>query len=458
MSDTKINPFMFREYDIRGEVGKDLTLDAATLIGKAYATVVLREGGKKVCCGRDGRVHSPDLSKALIQGMLSTGLDVIDVGMCPTPVLYFAIQHIGTDGGVQITGSHNPPEFNGFKMCLGTATMFGEQIKDLQGLIEAGDFEKGTGMLEELDVITPYLAYIKDHIDIKRPLKVVVDAGNGVAGLVAPKAFEDQGCEVVPLFCDVDGMFPNHHPDPTIPENMKTLREKVLETGADLGVGYDGDGDRLGVIDEKGNQLYGDQVLMIFAREILKDVPGAAIIGEVKCSQTLYDDIAAHGGRPIMWKTGHSLIKKKMREEGAPLAGEMSGHIFIAHRYLGFDDGVYASVRLAEILSSDNRPLSEFLADVDKTFSTPEIRVDCPDDIKFDVVEQVKAWFKDRYSIIDVDGVRIQFKDGWGLVRASNTQPVLVLRFEAKDKDRLEEIRTLVEQKVQEIREKVQQS
>ena len=454
---SKINPLMFREYDIRGEVGKDLTEESAKLIGKAYATYILRNGGKRVCCGRDGRLHSEMLEKALIEGMTSTGLNIIDVGLCPTPLLYFSIYHLDSDGGIQVTGSHNPPEFNGFKMCIGKDTLFGEQIQKLKDLIEQNDFEKGEGKLESYNIIEPYLSYLKENVTLQRSLKVVVDAGNGVAGLVAPRAFKDQGCEVFELFCDVDGSFPNHHPDPTIPKNMETLSKKVIEVGADFGVGYDGDGDRLGVIDENGKQLYGDQLLMIFAREILKELPGAPIIGEVKCSELLYEDIEKHGGRPIMWKTGHSLIKKKMREENAPLAGEMSGHIFIAHRYFGFDDAIYASLRLAEIVAKENKPISSFLKDLPKTYSTPEIRVECPDEIKFKVVEEAKKYFKQSYNTIDVDGVRIQFEDGsWGLVRASNTQPVLVLRFEAKDKKRLDEIKELVEKKVAEIRDKIQ--
>ncbi len=454
---SKVNPLMFREYDIRGEVGKDLTEDSARLIGKAYATYILRNGGKRVCCGRDGRLHSKMLLDALIDGMNSTGVDIIDVGLCPTPLLYFSIYHLDSDGGIQVTGSHNPPEFNGFKMCIGKDTLFGKQIQELNKLIEQDDFEIGSGTVKTYNIIEPYLLFLKENIKLDKPLKVVVDAGNGVAGLVAPQAFKDQGCEVVELFCEVDGNFPNHHPDPTIPKNMEALSKKVVQVGADFGVGYDGDGDRLGVIDEKGKQLYGDQLLMIFARQILKELPNAPIIGEVKCSQLLYEDIERHGGRPIMWKTGHSLIKKKMKEEKAPLAGEMSGHIFIAHRYFGFDDAIYASLRLAEIVAKEGRAISNFLKDLPKTYSTPEIRVDCPDEIKFKVVEEAKKYFKQHYSTIEVDGVRIQFEDGsWGLVRASNTQPVLVLRFEAKEKSRLNEIKQLVENKVAEIRDKIQ--
>ncbi len=449
-----MNPEIFREYDIRGKVHEDLTEDVAYAIGRAYGTYVGKGGASLVTCGRDGRTHSEWIQQALIRGMGDAGLNVLDIGPCPTPLLYFSIHHFHTGGGIQVTGSHNPPEFNGFKMCLGTSTMFGPEIQELRSIIGRGAYLEGRGEVQTRDIISPYLLYLKENIRLSRPLKVAVDAGNGVAGLVAPRAFSDQGCEVVPLFCDVDGTFPNHHPDPTVPENLEDLREAVLAHGADIGVAYDGDGDRLGVVDEKGRILFGDQLLMIFAREILEEHPGATIIGEVKCSQVMYDDIERHGGRPIMWKTGHSLIKQKMREEGALLAGEMSGHIFFAHRYLGFDDGVYASLRLAEILASGSRPLSSFLEDVPETCSTPEIRIDCPESLKFHVVDEARDWFSSRYETIDVDGVRVLFPNGWGLIRASNTQPVLVLRFEARSPEDLSQIRELMEKRLKEILER----
>ncbi|WP_456433054.1 phosphomannomutase/phosphoglucomutase [Thermosulfuriphilus sp.] len=447
----KVNPLIFREYDIRGKVDEDLTEEVIRSIGQAFGTAVKRAGGRKVTCGRDGRLSSETYQKALIAGILSTGIDVIDIGLCPTPLMYFSLFHLDTDGGIQVTGSHNPPEFNGFKICIGKETIYGPKIQELRGLIEAENFESGQGSLSTYGIIPAYKDWIKKDIKISRPLKVVLDAGNGVAGLTAPDLFRELGCEVVELYCEVDGTFPNHFPDPTVPDNIKELRAKVVEVSADLGVGYDGDGDRIGVVDEAGNILFGDQLLIIFARDILKRHPGAAIIGEVKCSQVLYDDIARHGGRPIMWKTGHSLIKKKMKEEKALLAGEMSGHIFFADRFFGFDDAVYASLRLAEILASDDRPLSSFLADLPKTYSTPEIRVPCPDEKKFAIVERLKEYFKSHYEVIDVDGVRVIFPDGWGLVRASNTQPVLVLRFEALSQERLEEIKKLIEEKVKEL-------
>ncbi len=442
---TEISREIFREYDIRGEVDRDLTEDGARAIGQAYGTAVRNRGLSRVSCARDGRTHSLRIQAALMEGIRKTGCDVVNIGECPTPLLYFSIFHLGLDGGVQVTGSHNPPAFNGFKMCIGPSTIHGADIQALREIIEAGSFATGAGRIESREIIQDYRAYMRRNIHIKRGLTVVLDAGNGVGGLVAPQVFEDQGCRVIPLFCDVDGTFPNHHPDPTIPENLEILRQTVLSQGADVGMAFDGDADRLGVVDEKGNILYGDQLLMIFAREVLRENPGAAVIGEVKCSHVMYEDIAKRGGRPIMWKTGHSLIKQKMRDEGALLAGEMSGHLFFADRYFGYDDGIYAALRLVELLAASDAPLSSHLAHVPKTFSTPEIRRDCPDDIKFAIVEKAREGFRGRYEIIDVDGVRVLFPDGWGLIRASNTQPVLVLRFEAETPARLQEIRDVVE-------------
>ncbi len=451
-----MNVDIFRQYDIRGMVDTDLTEAVVRDIGRGYGTLAIRKGCRNLTCGRDGRTHSMRLQDALIQGMLEAGCNVTNVGECPTPLLYFSIFHLKADGGVMVTGSHNPPEYNGFKMCIGPGTIYGESIQQIREIIEKGDYEAGKGQSSTTDIITPYLEYMQENIRISRPIEVVVDAGNGVAGLVAPEAFRQAGCKVHALFCDVNGTFPNHHPDPTIPENLNDLIKKVKETGADVGMAYDGDGDRLGAVDENGNIIYGDKLLLLFARKILEKNKGAAIIGEVKCSKVLYDDIAAHGGRPIMWKTGHSLIKQKMKEENALLAGEMSGHLFFADRYFGFDDGIYASLRLAEILASDDRPLSAYFADVPHTYSTPEIRNECPEHAKFEIVERVKKWFRENnYRIIDVDGVRVEFDDGWGLIRASNTQPVLVLRFESTDEKRLEEIRELVESRLEAVKKEV---
>ena len=445
----QINPLIFREYDVRGLVGVDLHRAAVVLLGKGYGTLAAEAGVRTVALGRDCRLSSPAFRDALVEGLLSTGLAVVDVGVCPTPLLYFAIHHFAADGGVMITGSHNPPEFNGFKLCVGTGTLYGEKIQELRRIIEGGRFATGAGTLSTREIIPEYRKYVAANLSIPRKLKVVVDGGNGTAGAVAPQLFREMGMEVVELFCDLDGSFPNHFPDPTVPENLRFLVEKVRETGADVGVGYDGDADRIGAVDEKGNVIYGDYLLVLFAREILSRKPGAAILSEVKASQNLYEDVARRGGRPVMWKAGHSLIKAKMKEEDAELAGEMSGHVFFRDRYLGFDDAIYASARLFEILAKERRPLSELLSDLPPVVSTPEIRVDCPDELKFRVVEMVAEMVAPQArEVIDVDGIRALFDGGWGLVRASNTQPVLVLRFEGRDEAAVARIRGLMEDAV----------
>lgn len=445
-----MNPVIFREYDIRGIVDKDLNEEVIYYIGLAYGTVMRSKDLKEVTVGRDGRLSSARFQEALMRGIVDTGCNVTNIGLCPTPVLYFSIFYLEKDGGVQVTGSHNPPDFNGLKISIGKETIHGEAIQELRRIIEKRAFVSGRGLISSFDIIPPYETYLKENIHLN-PLKIVIDAGNGTGGLIAPGVFRALGCTVKTLYCDVDGTFPNHFPDPTVPDNLRDLQREVVTEKADLGVAYDGDADRLGAVDEKGNILYGDQLLILFSRQILEKNPAATIIGEVKCSQTLYDDIANHGGRPLMWKAGHSLIKSKLRQEGALLAGEMSGHIFFADRYFGFDDAIYGSLRLAEIVSQSSRPLSELLADVPKTYSTPEIRVPCSDEHKFEVVRKAKEYFQARYKTIDIDGVRILFEDGWGLIRASNTQPVLVLRFEALSEKRLSEIKDLVESKVQEF-------
>ena len=442
----KISSYIFREYDIRGKVGDELSEEAVNAIGKAYGTIIKRNGGKKVVCGRDGRNSSPVLQEALINGILSTGIDVVNIGICPTPVMYFSLFTLeNVDGGIQVTGSHNPPEFNGFKICIGKETIFGPQIQKIREIIENENFENGKGKVEEVNIIEDYIEYICKNVNIKKPLKIILDPGNGVCGLTAPEIFKRLGCKVECIFCEVDGNFPNHFPDPVVPDNLKVLRQKVLESNADVGFGYDGDGDRIGVIDEKGNIIWGDQLLIIFAKDLLKKHKGAKIIGEVKCSQVLYQTIEKFGGIPIMWKTGHSLIKNKMKEEKAILAGEMSGHLFFADKWFGFDDGVYTSVRLVEILSQNEKRLSEYLKDIPKLFSTPEIRKECPDEIKFKVVEKlVKKFKEDGFNVVDIDGARIEFEEGWALVRASNTQPVLVLRFEAESEEFLKKLQNKV--------------
>jgi phosphomannomutase / phosphoglucomutase len=439
-----VNPNIFREYDIRGRVPEELNRETAYRLGQCFGAYYQSFGAKRISLGRDCRLSSPELRLGVMEGMMDAGIDVKDVGMVPTPLLYFSLHHLNVDGGIQITGSHNPPEYNGFKICLGKTTIYGEEIQKLRRIGESGSFPKGKGSVESKEVFQSYHEEILKRIGCgKVERKVVLDAGNGVAGLVAPELYTRMGIEVEKLFCEPDGRFPNHHPDPTLPENLKDLIRKVSDTSADLGIAFDGDGDRIGVVDREGKIIWGDQLMIIFSRDLLKRHPGAKIIGEVKCSQVLYDDIRKNGGVPIMWKAGHSLIKGKMKEEGALLAGEMSGHLFFAERYFGYDDAIYAGARLLEILTNEKKELEELLAGVPSLVSTPEIRMDCADDQKFRIVAELAAEFKKEYQVIDVDGARVVFKDGWGLIRASNTQPVLVLRFEAQDQKTLQDIQKI---------------
>ncbi len=444
---------IFREYDIRGVAGKDFSEGDVTRIGKGIGTYLKRHGKTRLTVGRDCRTTSPAYAEQILEGLRSAGCDVTDIGVCPTPVFYFSIQHLQKEGGVMVTASHNPPEYNGFKICKDLDSVHGEALKKIYTLIENEDFETGSGTLSKDDVIPAYKDFVTGNITLKHPLRVGVDAGNGTGGVVAVPIMKALGCEVHDLYCDMDGTFPNHEADPTVAENLRDLIALVREKGLDLGIAYDGDTDRIGVVDEKGDIIYGDKLMILFSREILSRKPGATFISEVKCSKTLYDDIQKNGGRAIMWKTGHSLIKAKMKEEGAEMAGEMSGHMFFKDRYFGFDDAVYASCRLLEILAAAGKPLSTLLSDVPKTHTTPEIRVECPDDIKFDVVKKITEYFRNRHDVIDIDGVRVLFPDGWGLVRASNTQPVLVLRFEAETEARLKEIRRIVETALSAIRQ-----
>ena len=436
---------IFREYDIRGVFGEDFDLADVERLGRAYGTYLSRLGGGRVAIGRDCRLSSPPVRDALATGLIRAGMSVIDVGVCPTPLLYFAIRHFRLDGGLMITASHNPPEYNGFKICAGVDTIFGEEIRKLRLLAEADQFVSGRGELEYRDVIAPYSDCIVQGIRIERPVKAAIDSGNGTGGTIAIPILKRLGLEPVELFGEMDGRFPNHEPDPTVPANMEFLAERVVRDGLELGIGFDGDADRIGTVDERGTLIYGDMLMLIYAREILKERPGGVFVGEVKCSHIMYDDIRRHGGNPVMWKAGHSLMKQKLKDERAVLAGEMSGHMFFADRYFGYDDAIYAACRLLEIVSRRSEPLSEYLADLPRTVNTPEIRVPCPDDEKFRVVERVKAELSKTCEIIDVDGVRVVFPDGWGLLRASNTGPVLVLRFEAESEARLREIRELVE-------------
>ena len=447
-----LNPLIFREYDIRGVADKDLDNAFCHHLGLAIGTYLARKNKERVIVARDCRLSSDRIHSAIVDGLRETSRSVVDVGVVATPLLYFAVHELDADGGVMITASHNPGEDNGFKVMCGKETSHGAAIQELRKLIEGRDFQRGAqGGYEKQDIETRYVEFTKQNIHLARTdLKVVVDGGNGMGGPIGLRCMRALGLDPIPLFCELDGTFPNHHPDPTVPANLQVMMARMREVGADVGIAYDGDADRIGAVDEKGQIVWGDRLMILFSRAVLQELPGATIIGEVKCSQTMYDDIARHGGKPLMWKTGHSLIKAKMKEVGAALAGEMSGHIFFGHRYRGFDDAVYSSLRLLELLSQGKETLSQRLADVPKTFNTPEIRITCPDTEKFGVVEKVKRHFQRTHEVNDVDGARVRFDGGWGLVRASNTGPVLVLRFEATSEARLAEIRAEVEHVVAE--------
>jgi len=445
-------PNIFREYDIRGVVDRDFDARFAEKLGRAYARVLVDHGGRRATVGRDCRVSSPELAEALMKGMADSGLEVWDIGVATTPMAYFSLFHYEVEGGVMVSGSHNPPDQNGFKVSVGKETLYGKDIQKIKAILEREDFPSGKGSVAERPIRDDYIEYVSKNIKLERPVKVVADAGNGTAGPVAPVILRNVGCEVRELYTEMDGTFPNHHPDPTVEKNMQDLIKAVKEEGAEVGLGYDGDADRLGVVTDKGEIVWGDMILMLLARAVLEEVPGATIIGEVKCSHILYNDIEAHGGKAIMWKAGHSLIKAKMKEVGAELGGEMSGHIFFRHRWFGFDDAVYAGCRFLELLSRRDEKLSDIAARIPRTYSTPEIRIESSDEHKFEVVKEVSEHFKSKgYKTIDVDGVRLVFPDGWGLLRASNTQPMLVMRFEAESEERMREIKSLVEEKVNEL-------
>lgn len=450
-----MNPQIFREYDIRGNAERDLPDEVARDLGRALGSVMAERGKRRIMVGRDCRLSSQRLRDALIEGLLETGRHVVKTEVGPTPLLYFAVHHLDADGGIMVTGSHNPPEDNGFKMLVGKGTLHGEEIKALRERIERREFLRAPGgHVESVEVGPRYVAWMKGNIRLARTdIKVVVDAGNGAGGPLALACMHALGLNPEALYCEMDGRFPNHHPDPTLPENVAELIARVHDSGSEVGIAYDGDADRLGAVDPTGEIIWGDKLMVLFGRSVLERHPGAAILGEVKCSQTLYDDIAKHGGRPIMWKTGHSLIKAKMKEEKALLAGEMSGHLFFADRYFGYDDAIYASLRLLEIIAASKADLTDMLSDLPKTFVTPEIRVPCPDEIKFRVVARVLEHYKSRYPVSEVDGARVNFGDGWGLVRASNTQAVLVLRFEAQSEERRDAMRSEVEAVVREARD-----
>jgi phosphomannomutase / phosphoglucomutase len=437
---------IFREYDIRGIADEELLDPDVELLGRALATYIIRHSGRTICLGHDCRLTSARIHQALRKGLLTAGAHVLDIETVPTPVLYYGAVHFKADGAVMITGSHNPPDCNGFKTVCGASTLYGQAIQDVYKLIQSNDYESSEGAVRSVDAITPYVDEIASQFKFGRKVKVVVDAGNGTAGPTVHRLFEKIGVRATEMFFDMDGNFPNHHPDPTVPANLEHLKEGVRKHKADLGIAFDGDADRIGAIDDHGDVIYGDMLMLILGREILSRKPGSTFIGEVKCSQIMYDKLRELGGNPIMYKTGHSLIKAKMKQEHAELAGEMSGHMFFADRYYGYDDAIYAACRLLEIVLKSGKPLSYQLEGIPKLVSTPELRIDCPDDQKFRVVEKVAEIYRRQREIVDIDGVRVPFEEGWGLVRASNTQPILVMRFEATSKDLLDKYQKEVEQ------------
>jgi len=441
---------IFREYDIRGIADTQLTSEGVKDLGRALGTFLLRRGGPHLTLGRDVRLSSPRLRDAVLEGLLSAGAHITDLGPVPTPLLYFSAFHLRQDGGVMITGSHNPPEFNGFKTMLGRTTIHGAGIQEVCRILKDRDFASGNGTVNHADIIPAYVDDVAPRFELTNRIKVVVDNGNGAGGPAARALFARMNVEVIEQYFEPDGNFPNHHPDPTVESNLTALKKRVKETGAVMGLAFDGDTDRLGAVDELGNVIWGDQLMLIYGRQILKTSPGATIIGEVKCSQVMYDELNRLGANAIMYKTGHSLIKSKMKETHALLAGEMSGHLFFADRFYGFDDALYAACRLIEIVSQSGKPLSHQLAGLPKMVNTPEIRVDCPDGQKTAVVERVKAFFQGKREYDDVDGVRVKFPKGWGLVRSSNTQPILVTRYEAETPALLAEYRREVETAIQE--------
>jgi phosphomannomutase/phosphoglucomutase len=439
---------IFRQYDIRGIVGQDLTIEAAEAIGRAYAVLLAKRGiSGAVAVGRDNRPSGASLRDALVKGLTESGLDVIDVGIVPTPLLYWSLHHLPVVAGIQITGSHNPPEYNGFKCSVGKGSLHGEGIQELYSYITAGQFRTGAGKVSHEEIIDRYVADIAQKIGpLPKDMKVVIDCGNGVGAVAAPQLFKALGITPTWLFAESDGTFPNHHPDPTVVENLQDLIKAVRETGSEVGIGFDGDADRIGIVDKNGTIIWGDYLLLVYARDVLaRTGKGQSIIFDVKCSQALPDGIEKAGGKPIMWKTGHSLIKDKMKEQHAPLAGEMSGHMFFTEGFYGHDDALYAAARLLRILADAKQTVDQLLADVPRFVSTPEMRVDCPDDRKEQVTRDALAHFRAKYPVSDVDGVRILFDGGWGLIRSSNTQPILVLRFEASSEARLSELRAEVE-------------
>ena len=447
-----INPYIFREYDIRGKVAEDFPEHVVIKLGKAFGTFIKRAGGTEIAVSGDIRLTTPELIIQFKSGVLSTGVDVINLGILPTPVNYYSMFHLGVFGAVQITGSHNPPEFNGFKMSLNKKPVFGDDIQTLYALINNNDFDEGEGTEARYKILNEYNNMIKDKITIEKPMKVVMDCGNAAAAINAPEVFKSLGIELKELFCEPDGTFPNHHPDPTVEENLKDLINEMRTGEYDVGLAFDGDADRVGVVDEKGEILWADQLMSIFLPEIIEN--GETILFDVKCSQALEDMINRHNGKPFMWKTGHSLIKQKMVELDCKFGGEMSGHIFFADDYYGYDDALYVAARLVQLLSRTEKTLSELKAEIPVYYSTPEMRMEAEnDEMKFMISNKAVEYFSQNYDCITVDGVRIKFGDGWGLVRASNTQPVIVCRFEANTPERRDEIMNIVLKKLSEFGE-----
>ncbi|HJQ60212.1 MAG TPA: phosphomannomutase/phosphoglucomutase [Vineibacter sp.] len=445
MTAHRFDPTILREYDIRGIVGKTLHAADARAIGRAFGTCVARGGSKKVALGYDGRLSSPELQEACVAGLREAGVDVVRIGLCATPMLYFAVYELGADGGIMITGSHNPPDYNGFKMMLGKKPFYGADIQALGQMSERGDVASGAGSLAEQSIKDAYVARVVRDVRPGRKLKVVWDTGHGAVGVAIRDVVDRLPGEHTILYERVDGTFPAHHPDPTVEANLQDLKAEVLKQGADLGIGFDGDGDRIGAVDGKGRILWGDQLLAIWARDVLKERPGATIIADVKASQVLFDEVAAAGGQPLMWKTGHSLLKVKMAEVGSPLAGEMSGHVFFADRWYGFDDALYAGIRLLDVLATSPKSLAQLRDGLPQPLNTPELRFDCAEERKFKVVDEVKARLqKAGAKFSDIDGVRVSTPDGWWLLRASNTQAVLVARCESRDTAGLERLKGAV--------------
>jgi len=445
-----VNPYVFREYDIRGIVEQDFPDADVELLGKGIGTYIKEKGGDILTISGDVRLSTPNLKKMLAKGLLSTGVNLIDIGIIPTPVNYFSMYFLPIDGAIQITGSHNPADMNGFKVTYRKQAVYGAQIQKIRQIIESGNFTTGEGVMNKKSILEDYKKMLLSKIKLDRPVKIAMDCGNATACMVAPEVFKKFGCEVTELFCTIDGSFPNHHPDPTVPKNLTQLIAEVQKGGYDFGVAFDGDADRIGVVDDRGGIIWADYIMILFLDEIIKN--GETVIFDVKCSQALEEVILQKGGKPMMWKTGHSLIKQKMREVGVPFAGEMSGHIFFGDDYYGYDDAMYVAARFAQMISRYTEPLSAKMERLPHYFSTPEMRLNCADDpTKFAMAEKAAEYFKAHYDCIDVDGVRIKFGDGWGLVRSSNTQPVIVTRFEAKTEKRLQEIKNLVLNKLKEF-------